>query len=178
MDRSIRRSTDLVLATAGSSKDNSTIHGMQAQLSQYQLRSNVPMIALHGVISRPLPGAQLAVISPGGDPSQAVCIGVNDPRYYLQGLPDGCVGVAHHLGASILFYADHIQIEGNGAPIVIANAGQVTVTTSSKVRVVGDLEVTGEITARADSAPVHLSTHLHAGVKAGGDKSAGPVAGT
>jgi phage gp45-like len=169
------RSISFVLASATASKDNAAIQGMQAQLSPYQVRDNIPMFALHGVISRPLPGACMVVLYQGGNPSKAACVGVNDPRYYLSGLPDGTVGLAHHLGASVLFYADHIQIEANGKPVTLANAGQVTITTSSKVRIEGDLEVTGQVTAQADAAAVHLSTHTHTGVTPGSGNTGGPV---
>jgi len=155
------RSMSIVIATAGISKNNAAINGMQAQLSQYQDRDNIPMFALHGVISRPLPGAKMAVLFGGGDPSKALCLGVNDSRYHLQGLADGVVGLSHHLGASVLFHGDRIEVQAGGKPVVIANAGAVTITTSSKVRIEGDLEVTGEVTARADGTPVHVTAHVH-----------------
>lgn len=161
MSAVMHRSMSIVIATAGISKQNTAIHGMQAQLSQYQDRDNIPMFALHGVISRPLPGAKLAVVFGGGDPSKALCLGVNDPRYHLQGLADGVVGLAHHPGGSVLFHGDRIEVQAAGKPVLIANAGAVTITTSSKVRIEGDLEVTGEITARADGAAVHLTAHVH-----------------
>jgi hypothetical protein len=40
-------------------------------------------------------------------------------------------------------------------------ADVVTLTVGDKLRIVGDLEVTGEITAKADTTPVQLSTHAH-----------------
>lgn len=46
-----------------------------------------------------------------------------------------------------------------GAPVQ-----QITITLTgvgAKLRVVGDLEVTGEVTAKADTHPVALSTHVH-----------------
>ena len=57
--------------------------------------------------------------------------------------------------------ADRVEVQGNGKPVVIENAGQVTIKTSSKVRIEGDLEVTGEITAKAGGAAVLLSQHTH-----------------
>ena len=93
----------VVLATAIASKDNEAIQGMQARLSPYQVRDNVAMVGLHGVVSRPLPGAQLTVLQQDGDPTKSVCVGVHDPRHYQTGLADGVVGTAHHLGASVLF---------------------------------------------------------------------------
>jgi phage gp45-like len=155
------------IAILGSPKDNDAIQGMQFQLP-YQLRNNVPMVGLHGIVSRPLPGAQGVVLFRGGNPSNAVCIGTNDPRHYRAGLPNGVVGLAHHLGASFLIYSDRTEVDGGGKLVVVKNA--------SKVRVEGDLECTGQITAHCDSGPVHLTTHTHGDPQSG--NTAPPTPGT
>lgn len=102
------------VATALVSKDNPAVQGMQLRLSQYQVRSNVPMFGLHGLISRPLPGAQVVVLHGSGDPSNAVGIGVNDPRHYRPGLPDGAVGLGHHQGGTVLLTEGKIELHGDG----------------------------------------------------------------
>lgn len=48
--------------------------------------------------------------------------------------------------------------------IVIAHKdGNYINLNDEKIKIKGDLEVTGEITAKADTAPVKLSTHTHTG---------------
>lgn len=148
-----------VQGTLTESKDGTAIQGYQVRLSPYQVRDNIPMFGLHGIISRPLPGAQALVLYQGGDPSNAACVAVNDQRHYMPALADGVVGLAHHGGAHVLFLGDRIEVQANGQPVNIANAGQVTIKTNSKVRIEGDLEVTGEVKARADGASVTLSQH-------------------
>ena len=159
--------TRVVLAEAQLSQDNPTIQGMQTKLSQYQVKDNVPMFGLHGTVSRPLPGAHMAVLYQDGDPSKAVCLAVNDPRYFISGLPDGTVGTAHHGGASILFYADRIEIQGAALPIKLLNCADVDIETSTRVRVKGDLQVTGEVTGRCDGEAVHLTIHSHSDPQGG-----------
>ncbi len=167
----------IVGAATGASVPGKSIHSMQASLP-YQLLPNVPMAALHGIVTRPLPGADAVLMFHENDPSNAVCIGVNDPRYHLPDLPDGCVGVAHHLGASILFYTDRIEVQGAAAPIRLLNCADIDIKTSTRVRIEGNLEVTGEVMAHADSGAVHLSTHQHSGVQGGTGTSSEPVAGS
>ena len=156
----------MTLATLTVSKDNAAVQGQQVRLSAYQVRDNVPVIGLHGVVSRPLPGAQAVVLYNGQDPSNAVIIGHNDPRYYIEGLPDGTVGNAHHQGAHVLIFADRIEIDGGGRNVVVQNADEVQVTatgsvqiTAPTVRIDGALQVTGEVTAMCDGASVTLSKH-------------------
>jgi phage gp45-like len=161
--------TTMVIANATLGVDKHTIQGMQASWP-YTVRQNIPMFGLHGDVSRPLPGAQLVLLLPNGDPTRAVCIGHNDPRYYASGLPDGCVGKVHHMGHSILLYSDRIEIQGGGKPVVIKNA--------QKLRVEAPIESTGEITAQVDGGAVHLSTHRHTGVQSGAGTSGAPVPGT
>jgi len=164
----------IVGAATGASVQGKSIHGLQASLS-YQLLPSVPMVALHGIISRPLPGADAVLLFHENDPSNAVCIGVNDPRYHLADLPDGCVGVAHHLGATVLFYSDRIELQGAAAPVRLLNCADVDIETTTRVRIKGNLEVTGEVMAHADSGAVHLSTHQHSGVQGGDGTSGAPV---
>lgn len=110
-----------LISTATAARYNPAVQGMQTRLSEYQWRDNIPMVGLHGVVSRPLPGVQLAVMMQDSDPNKAVCIGVHDPRFYLAGLPDGTVGLAHHLGATVLFYGDRIEVQGATMPIQLLN---------------------------------------------------------
>lgn len=131
-------------------KDNAGVQGLQVR-SPYQDRSNVKLFGHHGLISRPLPGAQVLLIEAANDPSKVIAVATHDPRYYRAGLADGDVGLGHHLGAHVLLLSDRIEIDGGGQLVVIKNA--------SKVRMECDLEVTGEVKAMCDGAFVTLSQH-------------------
>lgn len=48
-----------------------------------------------------------------------------------------------------------------GVVIKLTATGEVEITGASTVTIDGDLAVTGEVTAKSDTAPVNLSTHLH-----------------
>ena len=144
----------MVIGTAQVSHDNPAVQGMQVRLSQYQVRGNVPMFGLHGIVSRPLPGAQVAVVHRDGDPCNAVGIGVNDTRYYRQGLPDGTVGLDHHEGAHALLFSDRIEVDGAGKKVVVTNASTVSVTCAANVTM--------------DAPDVFTTGNLHAGTGASG----------
>ncbi len=146
--------TAMVLGTLTTSKDNATVQGGQVRMSQYQVRSNVPMFALHGIVSRPLPGAQVAMMHHAGDPGNAVGVGVNDPRYYKQGLADGTVGLAHHQGAHLLMFDDRIEVDGNDKAVTVQNARSVSVKSASKVLL--------------DTPDVFTTGNLHVGSGASG----------
>ena len=153
----MQRSTSFVLAPVVASRDNPAVQGLQMRLSPYQLPGNVPVVALHGIVSRPLPGAQGVVLMRDGDPSNAVCIGHNDPRHFMAGLPDGTVGIAHHLGAHVLLFDDRIEVDGGGKPVLVKNSSLTTI--QGDVRIEGQLDVTGEVTAKVGGASVTLSQH-------------------
>lgn len=149
--------TAMLLGTLTTSKDNATVQGGQVRMSQYQVRSNVPMFALHGIVSRPLPGAQVAMLHHAGDPGNAVGVGVNDPRYYKRGLADGTVGLDHHAGGHVLLFDDRIEVDGAGKLVIVKNASGAEL--HCDVKVFGKLDVTGEVKAMCDGAFVTLSQH-------------------
>jgi len=82
---------------------------------------------------------------------------------YLQ---DGDVALDDDRGLHIWFSADGIVIEANGLPVTIKN--------TTKLRVEGDIEATGEVTAKADGDAIPLSTHLTQNVQTGSGVSGPP----
>lgn len=69
-----------------------------------------------------------------------------------------------------------LQIRKNDASsyIEIAADGKIKFV-ASEVDIVGNLKVTGEITAHKDTVPVNLTTHVHTAVTPGSGSSGGPV---
>ena len=78
---------------------------------------------------------------------------VNDPRL-------------HHLAhawCTPMYDVASVPGGGHASNLVIGEEGgaEIHIEPGGAVRILGDLEVTGEVTAKADSASVGLSTHLH-----------------
>ena len=125
----------------------------QVRLSQYELFHSIPILGVHGQVSEPLPGADAVLLFQGRDRSNPILVGHGDQRYRLRDQAGGTLGWAHHLGHSLLLTAAGIEVDGHGLPVTVRNA--------SKVRIEGDLEVTGEVRARCDGSAVTLSQHVH-----------------
>lgn len=57
----------------------------------------------------------------------------------------------------------------------ITPAGGINLVAPSGVMITGDLQVTGEVTAKSATLPVALSTHVHTGVTPGGSDTGPPL---
>jgi phage baseplate assembly protein V len=125
----------------------------QVTMGPQEMRDDVPVLGLAGVVSHPLPGSDCMVLFPGGNRGNAVVIAHGNKQYQRRSTRPGDLGFAHHGGWSVMLTPDGITVDGGGKPVTVRNA--------SKCRMECDLEVTGEITARCDGAAVHLSTHTH-----------------
>lgn len=103
-----------------------------------------------GLTHVPLSGAEGVGAAIGGGREHVIALGVSNRNARPTGLAAGETGLYNvSLG------------ESGGLKIKLLANGDVLITPSHKTRIVGDLEVTGEITAMADSTPVKLSTHKH-----------------
>jgi len=135
--------------------------------SGYELLENVRVAGLHGIVSHPLPGADVIVLFLGGYRSNPVIIAHNDQAHRRRDTQPGECGLADDQGISVMLRRAGLIVDGGGKPVLIRNA--------SKVRIEGDLEVTGEVKALCDSASVTLGSHAH--THAGGTGNSGPPAG-
>lgn len=114
----------------------------------------------YGFSSVPRDGAEAVVIFPGGTRDHGLAIGVEDRRYRIKGLAGGEVAVYNDTGAKIVMRA-------SGDIDLVPKTGQ-------KVKVTGDVDVTGTLTASADvvGGGKSLATHTHS---VAGANSGGPV---
>lgn len=139
------------------------------------IRSGVEVLQPFGVASRAPDGAITVVIAMGGDEGDMLA------------LPPGCPGVrfgALQPGETVLYDADgnrvHLRaggvVEVKAAGKVVVEAPEVEIT-APIVRITGDVEVTGKITATGEiqSGSIPLTTHKHTGVQPGAGTSGTPT---
>lgn len=118
----------------------------------------VPRIQDYGITSVPLPGAKGVVVAIGGKTNGYVCIKMDDKRYRQVNLKPGEVALYDNQGQLV-------HLKEGGQMDLIANT-QITAKVPS-FRIEGDLAVTGDVVADADSSAVSLTTHTHPGDSGG-----------
>ena len=151
---------------------------LQIQFSERETRDNTIRVAEYGFTSNPKPGCHAVFICVGGDRSNGVVIGTNDPTARKRNLQVGEVSIYDDLGQAVYLTRAGIIVEGAGLPITIN--GNSTIN--------GSLHVTGPVTGDSTvTAPtVHGTTdvifgsisgvaHEHTGVQVGSSNTGGPV---
>lgn len=151
--------------------DSQKFQALQVEMLNGEVRSDVERVQNYGFTSVPLEGAEAVGVCVGGKREHAVVIAVDDRRYRLVGLEAGEVAI----------YTDQ------GDKVVLKRGGTIQVTASTKVelltplvecstnlKVLGKLDVTGNITGSADVAGakvldggIELGTHTHGITTAG-----------
>lgn len=87
----------------------------------------------YGFTSVPLPGAEAAVVFPGGLRSHGLVVAVGDRRYRLKGLKEGEVAVYDDLGQQLLLGREGIRLVS--ALKVEIEAPEVTITAAEKATI-------------------------------------------
>ncbi|MBI1214558.1 MAG: phage baseplate assembly protein V [Alphaproteobacteria bacterium] len=101
-----------------------------------------------GFSSNPMPGAELLVACLGGNRDHMVVVADDDPRYRVRDLQPGETCIYDAFGNTIILKTGN-EIEISTATLTVAAAEKVRMDTPL-------LEVTGEITDRADTGGVSL----------------------
>ena len=131
----------------------------QAKLLDAELRSRLEVLQNYGFASRPLAGAELAVMFVGGNRHHGLIIASDDKRYRLRGMANG----------EVALYTDE------GDVVHLKRGGEIHVKAKTKVRIESpQLECTGEIIDRIDSGGRSMSSmraiyngHTHPGDSGG-----------
>ena len=145
--------------------DSGALQTVQVRLTDTTLINSVPIMPLFGNDGALPVGTSVYVFFVGGDRGNGIIIGSSSPSKRRRGRQGGETGMHNAFGMAIALLAGGIVVEGGGKAITIRG--------TPKVRIEADLEVTGEVKARADGSSVSLSTHTH------GDESSvtGPPTG-
>ena len=165
------------------SNDAGTVTILQVQMSVAELRDNTPMVPSYGMSFNPLPGAEVAMIFSGGDPSNGVVVAVNDQRYRPKNLKPGEVVFYDNLGRSVFFSKDDgIIVEGKDSNVLVKTTKAISIHGDVAVNLFGSGETLRQLvtdafmqlfnshTHGAGSAPTQQMTaaHLTGVTKAGG----------
>ena len=79
---------------------------VQVGLLAGEVKGSVERFQNYGFTSVPLPGAEAAVIFPGGNREHGIVIAIDDRRYRLKGLEKGEVALYDDLGKILVFKRD------------------------------------------------------------------------
>ena len=116
--------------------DSKKVQELQAEFLPGEVRDEIERFGAYGFTSVPKAGAEGIFICVGGRRDQVFCIGTEDRRYRPTDLADGEVAIYNDTGAKIVF-------KTNGDIEVTPKSGQ-------KLKLVGDLRITGSVTATGD----------------------------
>ncbi|RJX32385.1 MAG: phage baseplate assembly protein V [Oxalobacter sp.] len=128
--------------------DATALQGVQVELLEGEVR-DATRYQNYGLTSRPHDGAEGVFLSLNGSRDQGVVIVVDDRRYRLTSLEPGEVALYDDLGHKVHLTREGIVIEGAGHPVII--------TDTPKLRVEADIEATGQIKDRCDTAGLSMS---------------------
>ncbi|ABA89055.2 phage baseplate assembly protein V, putative [Syntrophotalea carbinolica DSM 2380] len=130
MQRSITHRVMLMIgrAVVRAVNDGPKIQELQVSLLTDELRGAIQYFQQFGHCAVPLPGAQAAVVFPGGDRSHGIAVSVDDGRYRPHLDP----------GESCLYNSE-------GVVIKLLAGKTVAITGATRVDIDADLHVTGDI---------------------------------
>jgi phage baseplate assembly protein V len=120
--------------------DDGGIQLLQVDLLKGETRDRLERFQDYGFTSVPHPGAEAVVGFVGGNRDHGLVLAVGDRRFRVRGLKSGEVAIYSDEGDLIHFR------RGREIHVTCGNKVQIS---CPLVRIVGDLEVTGEITDRA-----------------------------
>lgn len=120
--------------------DSSELQECQLGLLAGELRDGMERFQEYGYTSVPLPGAETAAVFVSGNRDHGIIVATDDRRFRLKNLAPGEVALYTDEGDQIVFK--------RGRKIQIDAGTKVTIT-APLTKLVGDLEVTGDITDRS-----------------------------
>lgn len=117
-----------------SQDDSGSVQTIQAQ-TPMDLRSDTLRFAEFGFSSGLPPGADVVVLSLGGDRSSQVVVASNHNGFRFTGLKSGEVVIYNQWGQYIKLTEEYIEIEANGKEVKVNNASDVSVQASGTVKI-------------------------------------------
>ncbi|EFH11581.1 phage baseplate assembly protein [Pseudoroseomonas cervicalis] len=129
-------------------RDGGAVQELDAEAVGGQVRAAVEVLQMFGVASRPAPGALALLLAVGGDQGHLVALPIGSPEQRFGGLAEG---------ESVLYGADGSRVVIRQGGVIEVQAGSVVriaapgvvVEAPQGVTIVGDVHVTGSITATA-----------------------------
>ena len=117
------------------------------------LTDGVLHVVHFGFTSSPPIGAEVVLVRPWGNRTITIALGTNHQPSRRKNLKPGDTAVYDVRGAYMWWQAGGLVVDGAGLPMTIQNVGAL--------KVVGDLQVTGDVIAGYDGSAVSLTKHMH-----------------
>lgn len=143
--------------------DSGAVQTVQVRLDSLRTFDATPVVQQFGFGSCLPIGSQVVRLTGMGDSTKGIAVATVHGPSRVRGLSPGQTVLYDLIGSRLMFPND-------GTILLLPQGGTV--------RVQGNLQVTGEVIAHADSGPVHLTTHVHGGVQQGGSNTAKPSPGS
>lgn len=151
--------------------DTGPVQTGQMRTGPDELIDGVPIVRHFGFASNPPADTLGVAIFANGDRNSGVIFATNHPASRLKDLQPGEAAIYDDQGRWVWLKAGGIEIEANGAPVLIKGASTATIEASTKVVLDTPLvECTGDVVADG----ISLKTHVHGGVTAGGATTGAP----
>lgn len=157
--------------------DSGAVQKAQVRVSDAEVLDGVPVVQLYGLASVPPVGADATVLFVAGDRSNGAVVATGNQGDRVRGQKGREVSLYNGHGMRLHLAESGPVLDCGGKPCTVRNATTVTVVGSErvtldapKVEVTGDLDVRGEVTAKAGT--FHASTHRH--LASGGSGVGGP----
>lgn len=137
-------------------RDDGAAQLLQVKLGQMETVDNVPRLAEYGFNSMPPADTDAIVLFAGGNRSDGVIIATGSQTYRMRSLKTGEVSISDDQGQSVYLMRDGIRLTDKAGSTVTLNgdgSGAMTfaegLTIRANSKIVGALEVTGNITGDA-----------------------------
>jgi len=142
----------------------------EVEMADGETRTRVEVLLPMGMSAVPEAGADVLVLQVGG-PDHLVAMQADTASLRATGLAPGDIALRDKRGQMVVMNGEGVTISG-ALKVTIVSAGDVEIT-APKVKVNGDMDVSGTLTLTGPG--VNLNTHVHGGVDPGGSNTAGPA---
>lgn len=161
--------------------DSGGLQVVQVGALDGEVRSQLERFQQYGFTSHPEPGAEVAVVFPGGSRDVGYALAVDDRRYRKKPLAEGEVAVYHRDGTTfVLLKSGEVQIKA--ATKITLEAPTIDVTASTALNLTAPAITLSGTTSVVVTTPLFnpqakgdYKAHLHSGVQAGAANTGGVV---
>lgn len=142
----------------------------EVEMADGETRTRVELLLPMGMTAVPRAGADLLVVQVGG-PDHLVALQADDASLRAAGLTPGDIGLRDERGQMVVLNGEGVTVSG-ALKVTIVSAGDVEIT-APKVKVNGDMDVSGTLTLTGPG--VNLNTHVHPGIERSGANTDPPT---
>lgn len=129
--------------------DSTKLQSLKAAALADEVLDDVEHMQPGGLSHVPLTGGEGVLVCVAGHRDHPIALCVSNRSTRPTGLQPG---------ETVLYCA---APGGAGVKIKLKSNGDIELTPTTKVTITGNLEVTGEVTAKSTTTPIKLSTHTH-----------------